>query len=95
LEGLTVRNVKDGSTSHLEVEGFFISIGMDPASDFIRGLVELSEWGQVKVNSRMATSRPGIYAAGDVCDACPKQVATAVGTGVRAALAVDEYLSSL
>ncbi|HDZ27845.1 MAG TPA: NAD(P)/FAD-dependent oxidoreductase, partial [Candidatus Aminicenantes bacterium] len=41
----------------------------------------------------MSTSQPGIFAAGDVTDACPEQMATAVGTGVRAALAVNEYLS--
>ena len=43
----------------------------------------------------MATSQPGIYAAGDVSDACPQQVATAVGTGVAAAIAVDEYIRGL
>jgi len=43
----------------------------------------------------MATSQPGIYAAGDVADACPKQVATAVGAGVNAALSVNDYLESL
>jgi thioredoxin reductase (NADPH) len=41
----------------------------------------------------MTTSQPGIFAAGDVTDACPEQMATAVGTGVAAALAMDEYLS--
>jgi thioredoxin reductase (NADPH) len=41
----------------------------------------------------MQTSVPGVFAAGDVCDACPKQIATAVGTGVHAALSVQEFLS--
>jgi thioredoxin reductase (NADPH) len=43
----------------------------------------------------METSQPGIYAAGDVTDACPEQVATAVGSGVAAGIAIDEYLQSL
>jgi len=53
----------------------------------------LNEWGEVKVKKNMQTSQPGIFAAGDATDACPEQMATAVGTAVSAALAVDEYLS--
>jgi thioredoxin reductase (NADPH) len=92
LERVIVRNVKENSTFPLSLDGMFISIGMDPHSAFVQGVVELNEWGEIKVDSRMATSQPGIYAAGDVADACPKQVATAVGAGVSAALSVNEYL---
>jgi thioredoxin reductase (NADPH) len=42
----------------------------------------------------MESSARGIFAAGDVSDACPKQIATAIGTGVHAALSVEEYLAS-
>lgn len=95
VEGLMLKNVVTGEKSWLEVDGVFVSVGMDPQAEFLRGLVEMNEWGQIKVRSNMATSQPGIFAAGDVVDACPRQVATAVGTGVAAALAVDEYLRSL
>lgn len=95
VEGLILKNVVTGEKSWLEVDGVFVSVGMDPQAEFLRGLVEMNEWGQIKVRSNMATSQPGIFAAGDVVDACPRQVATAVGTGVAAALAVDEYLRSL
>jgi thioredoxin reductase (NADPH) len=95
LERALVRNLKEGRTFPLPLDGLFISIGMDPHTGFVKGVVELNEWGEVKVDSRMATSTPGIYAAGDVADACPKQVATAVGAGVNAALSVYEYLESL
>lgn len=93
FEAVKVRNKKTGETSNLKIDGLFISIGMVPSSGFVRELVELDEWGQIKVNSSMATSQPGIFAAGDVTNACPEQIATAVGTGVAAALAVDRYLS--
>ncbi len=93
LESLALRGTKDGTARRLEVAGLFISIGTEPASAFVRGLLELNEWGQIKVGPDMAASRPGIFAAGDVSDACPKQVATAVGTGVHAALSVEEYLA--
>lgn len=93
FEAVKVRNSKTGEKSTLEIDGLFISIGMNPNSGFVQGLLDLDEWGQIKVGSSMATSQPGIFAAGDVTNACPEQIATAVGTGVAAALAVDRYLS--
>jgi thioredoxin reductase (NADPH) len=95
LERVIVRNVKENKTFPLPLDGLFVSIGMDPHTEFLKGIVGLNEWGEVKVDSRMATDQPGIYAAGDVADACPKQVATAVGAGVSAALSVNEYLETL
>lgn len=95
VEALKIRHVASGEGKELEVDGVFVSIGMEPQSSFLRGLVEMNEWGQIKVASNMATNQPGLFAAGDVAEACPRQVATAVGTGVAAAIAVDEYLSSL
>lgn len=93
LESIAIKNVKDNKTSKLKLDGVFISIGMDPNSEFVKELVDLDELGEIKVSQNMSTSQPGIFAAGDVTDACPEQMATAVGTGVAAALAVDEYLS--
>ena len=93
FESITIKNVKDNKTSKLKLDGVFISIGMDPNSEFVKELVDLDELGEIKVSQNMSTSQPGIFAAGDVTNACPEQMATAVGTGVAAALAVDEYLS--
>jgi thioredoxin reductase (NADPH) len=95
VEALAIRNVKTGAASSLDVTGLFISIGTEPQTAFVRGFLELNEWEQVKVDLDMSSSVPGIFAAGDVSDACPKQIATAVGTGVHAALSVQEYLSRL
>jgi thioredoxin reductase (NADPH) len=95
LKSLTVKNVKTGELSELEVDGLFVSIGTIPNSEFVKDLLELNEWGEIVVGKKMGTSQPGIYAAGDVTDACPEQVATAVGTGVAAAIAIDEYLQSI
>jgi thioredoxin reductase (NADPH) len=95
LERAVIRNIKENRTFDLPLDGLFISIGLDPHTEFVRGLVEINSWGEIKVNSKMATSQPGIFAAGDVADACPKQVAVAVGAGVNAALSVNEYLESL
>lgn len=95
LESISIRNVKDETIRELKIDGLFISVGMDPNTSFVKGLVEVDEMEQIKVSQKMTTSQPGIFAAGDVTNACPEQMATAVGTGVAAALAVDEYLSRL
>jgi thioredoxin reductase (NADPH) len=95
LEKIMVRNVKEKRAFPVQVDGLFISIGMDPHTDFVKGLLELNEWREIKVKPNMAASEEGIFAAGDVVDGSPKQVATAVGTGVVAALAVNDYLQSL
>jgi thioredoxin reductase (NADPH) len=92
LASITIRNTKDHRSSELEIDGLFISIGTIPNNKIVESLVELNEWGEVKVGKNMETGQPGLYAAGDVTDACPEQMATAVGTGVAAALAINEYL---
>ena len=93
VAGIVLRNVKNDTRTTLPVEGLFVSIGMDPNTAFVKGLLKLNEWGEIVVQPNMTTSQPGIYAAGDVIDACPHQVASAVGSGVHAAISVDEYLS--
>jgi thioredoxin reductase (NADPH) len=95
LKSLTVKNVKTGELTELEVDGLFVSIGTVPNSEFVKDLLKLNEWREIVVGKKMETFQPGIFAAGDVTDACPEQVATAVGTGVAAAIALDEYLQSL
>ena len=92
LESLTLQNVKTQETSEIKVQGFFISVGLDPNSTFVEKLLELNEWREIIVQKNMATSQPGIFAAGDVCDACPEQMATAVGTAVAAAIGIEALL---
>ena len=95
VESLTVKNVKSGSVQELKADGFFVAIGTAPNTTFVKGIVDLDEWDAVKVTLDMHTSQKGIFAAGDVSTASPKQVATAVGCGVHAAISVDNYLESL
>lgn len=95
LRSVTIQNIKDKTASELEVDGLFISIGTVPNNKIVEKLVELNEWGEVKVEKDMATNHPGLYAAGDVTDACPEQMATAVGTGVAAAIAITKYLDEI
>jgi len=95
LGALDLENTRTGAASEVKVDGLFVSIGMIPSTGFLKDLVRFNEWGQVKVNASMEAGPPGLFAAGDCCDACAQQVATAVGTGVAAALAADAYLQGL
>jgi thioredoxin reductase (NADPH) len=95
LESVTLKNVKTSQSHKVQLDGLFISIGLDPQTDFLGVLLELNEWKEIVVHKGMETSAPGIFAAGDVTDACSNQVTTAAGSGVQAAISVDEYLQNL
>jgi len=90
---ILLENVKTAEQSWLDVEAIFIFIGMIPNSQIVRDLVELDERGRIKVNKKMETSAPGIFAAGDVCDIPLQQVSTAVGSGAVAATSAIEYIA--
>ena len=95
VEGIVLKHVQDGRLETLPLKGVFVSIGMDPNNDVAQGLLQLNERGEIVVNPRMETSRKGIFAAGDVIDSTPHQVATAVGTGVHAAISIGDYLAEV
>lgn len=95
VESLAVKNIKTGATSEIKLDGIFVSVGMAPNTGFLKGLLDLDEQGRIKVSPTMATSQPGIFAAGDATDACPQQVATAVGTGVAAAISASKKLGTV
>jgi thioredoxin reductase (NADPH) len=87
-----ILNLINKKESEIEIEGIFVSVGMIPNTDIVKGLVDLNNKGEIIVTKNMATSERGIFAAGDVTDACSNQVATAVGAGVEAGLAVNKYI---
>jgi len=89
---LNLRNVKTGELSKLEVAGVFVAVGSEPNSQCFADTIELDEAGFIKTNESMATSSPGIFAAGDIRKGSPRQVASAVGDGSTAALSVFKYL---
>lgn len=95
LVGLKLKDVKTGENSVLTVAGAFVAIGISPNTEWLRDLVPLDEWGFIFTNQEMATSIPGIFAAGDVRAKNLWQIATAVGDGAVAANAVEHYLQSL
>jgi thioredoxin reductase (NADPH) len=93
VDGITVLNKKTGQKGVLDVQGVFIFVGVQPNTDFLKGLVETDERGFIKTDDWMRTSEKGIYAAGD-CRLKPLlQIVTAVSDGATAAFAVEHDLS--
>jgi thioredoxin reductase (NADPH) len=95
VEGVTIKNVKTEEVGALKVNGVFSYVGWKPLTGFVRGVVELDPFGYVITDGNMATSAPGIFAAGDVCQKLLRQVATAVGDGAVAAFSAEKYIESL
>ena len=91
LEEMTVRN-PNGREQDIPVRGLFVEQGLIPNSELVQGLVELDDQGQITVDCRGHTSRPGIFAAGDVTDGYAEQVLIAIGDGAKAVLSAYEYL---
>ena len=93
VEGLSLRNVKTGQRSTLEVSGVFIYVGLHPNTEFLRGLLSLDAQGQVATNEGMETEIAGIFAAGDIRQNSSRQVITAAADGATAALSAERFLS--
>lgn len=92
VEGLSIRNRSGGEVERLPVGGVFVSIGLQPNSALFEGLVERNKRGEIQIAPDCSTSRPGVFAAGDLTDAYGKRIVIASGEGAKAALAVREYL---
>lgn len=91
-----VKATQDGKEVNYETDGVFVFIGLIPNTQFLAGsAVELDERGLVNTNEHLETSVPGVFAAGDVRHNATMQIASAVGEGATAALAIREYLEAL
>lgn len=93
LEGLRVASKAHPPGYDLPVDGVFLEIGLTPNSTPVSELVPLNAAGEIPVTAQQGTAVPGLFAAGDVTDEREKQIIVAAGTGARAALAADRYLS--
>ncbi|HEU5351621.1 MAG TPA: thioredoxin-disulfide reductase [Terracidiphilus sp.] len=97
VKGLKLRDVSNGATSTLDVEGMFLGIGHEPNAKMFRGQIDLDDEGYIKTRDNVLTARngelvPGVYACGDVQDRRYRQAITAAGTGCMAALEAEKYL---
>lgn len=95
VEGIQVKNVQSGVVDELKVDGVFLYVGTRPNAGLVGDLVKVDEHGYVKTDENMATSCPGLFAAGDVRKKLLRQVVTAVADGATAAVAAEKYLESM
>jgi thioredoxin reductase (NADPH) len=95
LVGLDLRNKRTGETSRVEVEGAFVAIGHQPATELFKGQLDLDDDGYIRVEAGTTrTSVEGVFACGDVMDKIYRQAVTAAGTGCMAALDAEKYLAA-
>ncbi|MBI3790539.1 MAG: thioredoxin-disulfide reductase [Gemmatimonadetes bacterium] len=94
IRGLRIADTVTGAEREIEVGGLFVAIGHTPNTGFLGGQLALTDAGYLKVQpGRMATSVPGVFAAGDVTDDYYRQAITAAGTGCMAALEAERWLA--
>ena len=93
LTGIRLRDVQTGAESVLPCDGLFISVGRKPATELVKGQLELDAGGYVTADETTRTNLPGVYAVGDVRTKPLRQVVTAVADGAMAVHMAEEYLA--
>ncbi len=81
-----------GDVKHVELEGVFVQIGLVPNTEWLKGTVDLSRYGEIEVDAKGHTNVPGVFAAGDCTTVPYKQIVIAAGDGSKAALSAFDYL---
>ena len=92
VNGLSYKDRATDVVHHIELEGVFVQIGLVPNTEFLKGTLELSKFGEIVVDAKGHTSMPGVFAAGDCTTVPYKQIIIAAGEGSKAALSAFDYL---
>ena len=96
VTGIKLKSTIDKSLTDLKVDGVFIAIGHDPATQIFKGQINMDDGGYIITEpDSTLTNIDGVYAAGDVKDKTYRQAVTAAGMGCMAALEAEKYISSL
>ncbi|GBF20283.1 MULTISPECIES: thioredoxin-disulfide reductase [Arenibacter] len=96
VEGLRMVNNITGEKEDIAITGLFIAIGHKPNTDIFKGQLEMDETGYIITQGKTTkTSKPGVFASGDVQDKEYRQAVTAAGTGCMAALDAERYLATI
>jgi alkyl hydroperoxide reductase subunit F len=92
VNGLSYKDRATDAVHHVALEGVFVQIGLVPNTEFLKGTVELSKFGEIVVDAKGHTNVPGVFAAGDCTTVPYKQIIIAAGEGAKAALSAFDYL---
>lgn len=92
VNNIKIKDTIKGIEKIISVQGVFVEIGSVPSSDFAKGLLEMNDLKEIKINCKGETSAAGIFAAGDVTNIPAKQIISAAGDGCKAALSAYDYL---
>jgi len=94
VKGLKIKNVKTNKVDELKIDGLFIAIGHDPATQLFKDQLDMDKEGYLTTKpDSTETNVPGVFAAGDVKDKIFRQAVTAAGMGCMAALEAEKFLS--
>lgn len=94
VTGVRLRNSVTGEESTVACDGVFVSVGREPATDFLNGQVALDDRGYIVAGETTETNIPGVYAVGDMRTKPLRQVVTAVSDGAVAVQMAEEYLAA-
>jgi thioredoxin reductase (NADPH) len=95
VRAVRLQNVKTGEVSEQPTDGVFVYIGHHPNTHLYQGQLEMGPEGYLIVDSRLHTSIPGVFAAGEVHDKVFRQAVVSAGFGCMAAMEAEKYLASL
>jgi alkyl hydroperoxide reductase subunit F len=92
VNGMRFKDRTTGVEHQLDLEGVFVQIGLVPNTEWLKGTLELSKFGEIVVDAKGHTSLPGVFAAGDCTTVPYKQIVIAAGEGAKAALSAFDHL---
>lgn len=92
VNGLLYKDRTSGEQKTVALEGIFVQIGLLPNTDWLKGVVNLSKFGEIEINAKGETNIPGVFAAGDCTTVPYKQIVIATGAGATAALSAFDHL---
>ena len=94
VKRLKLRQVITGEKTTLEIAGIFISIGLKPNTDYLKGILPLDTTGHISTNDTMETKIAGIFAAGDIRHHSARQAIAAAGDGATAAIYAEKFIAN-
>ncbi|WP_323141216.1 alkyl hydroperoxide reductase subunit F [Massilia phyllosphaerae] len=92
VNGISFKDRISGEEKNVPLAGVFVQIGLVPNTEFLKGTLELSRFGEIIVDAHGRTNIPGVFAAGDATTTPFKQIVIAAGEGAKAALSAFDYL---